>query len=196
MAAACALLGAGGGGSGLLGSRCRAPSVMFRLPASSDSSPIGRRPLSPARDLDVRGSEHPAGPSADFWLTPAPAAGPSALLLSAPRLTVVSARRAENLSAKRRSAELGPFAALTILKSAIDALTAMTGGQVLANDLQPGGNSTPRIARFEVGPVDKGETLDLFVTMLACVTEATHSVALEESFLLSARRSVPIRRAT
>jgi hypothetical protein len=71
------------------------------------------------------------------------------------------------------TAALGPStAALTIIKSALDALQHM----------QPGGSwltifsresQQAKIARFQIGLVENGEQDDVFVTLLACLIEAT-----------------------
>jgi hypothetical protein len=71
---------------------------------------------------------------------------------------------------------LGPSAAaLTIIKSAIDTLQAMKPDTswltIFSRESQHA-----RIARFQVGLVEKGETADVFVTLLACLIEATNSV--------------------
>jgi hypothetical protein len=70
------------------------------------------------------------------------------------------------------TAALGPSAAaLTIIKSALDALQHM----------QPGGSwltifsresQQAKIARFQIGLVENGEDADVFVTLLACLIEA------------------------
>jgi hypothetical protein len=67
---------------------------------------------------------------------------------------------------------LGPApAALTIIKSAIDVLKAMSPETswltIFSREAQHA-----RIARFQVGLVEAGEDADLFVSMLACLIEA------------------------
>jgi hypothetical protein len=67
---------------------------------------------------------------------------------------------------------LGPApAALTIIKSAIDVLKAMTPDTswltIFSREAQHA-----RIARFQVGLVDSGDDADLFVSLLACLIEA------------------------
>lgn len=71
---------------------------------------------------------------------------------------------------------LGPSAAaLTILKSAIDVLQGMSPDTswltIFSRESQHA-----RIARFQVGLVETGETDDLFVSMLVCLIEAESSI--------------------
>jgi hypothetical protein len=71
---------------------------------------------------------------------------------------------------------LGPSAAaLTIIRSAIDTLQAMTPDTSWLTIFNREAQHA-RIARFQVGLVEKGERADVFVTLLACLIEATHSV--------------------
>jgi hypothetical protein len=74
------------------------------------------------------------------------------------------------------TAALGPSAAaLAIIKSAIDALAAMTPDTswltIFSRESQ-----RAEIARFQIGFVETGEAADVFVSMLACLIQAKSSV--------------------
>jgi hypothetical protein len=71
---------------------------------------------------------------------------------------------------------LGPSAAaLSIIRSAIDVLQAMTPGTSWFTIFNRESQHA-RIARFQIGLVETGETADVFVSMLACLIEARASV--------------------
>ena len=71
---------------------------------------------------------------------------------------------------------LGPAAtALNIVRSAMDMLKAMAPGNSWLTIFNRESQHA-RIARFQVGLVEKGEAADVFVLMLACLIEARASV--------------------
>jgi hypothetical protein len=71
---------------------------------------------------------------------------------------------------------LGPSAAaLSIIRSAIDVLQAMTPGTSWFTIFNRESQHA-RIARFQIGLVEAGEAADVFVSMLACLIEARASV--------------------
>jgi hypothetical protein len=74
------------------------------------------------------------------------------------------------------TAALGPSAAaLTIIKSAVDALAAMAPStswlRIFSRESQ-----RAEIARFQIGFVETGEAADVYVSMLACLIQARTSV--------------------
>ena len=71
---------------------------------------------------------------------------------------------------------LGPSAAaLTIIRSAIDVLQAMSPGSSWFTIFNRESQHA-RIARFQIGLVETGEAADVFVSLLACLIEARASV--------------------
>jgi hypothetical protein len=71
---------------------------------------------------------------------------------------------------------LGPSAAaLGIIRSAIDMLQAMAPGSSWFTIFNRESQHA-KIARFQIGFVEKGEAADVFVSMLACLIEARASV--------------------
>jgi hypothetical protein len=71
---------------------------------------------------------------------------------------------------------LGPSAAaLGIIRSAIDMLQAMAPGSSWFTIFNRESQHA-KIARFQIGFVEKGEAADVFVSMLACLIEAKASV--------------------
>jgi hypothetical protein len=71
---------------------------------------------------------------------------------------------------------LGPSAAaLSIIRSAIDVLQAMTPGSSWVKIFNRESQHAS-IARFQIGLVEEGEAADVFVSMLACLIEAKASI--------------------